>query len=68
MTFADEAEAVLIVDSTEYGLAAGLWTSRPGARRAHRLGPADRNCVGEHLQPVRSGDPVRRARAVRYRA
>ncbi len=38
LTFADESEAIAIANDSEYGLAAGLWTTHLG--RAHRVAKA----------------------------
>ena len=67
LTFRTPDEAVAEANNTPYGLSAGIWTEK-GSRilwMADRL-RAGRG-VGQHVQPVRPDQPVRRVPGVRLR-
>jgi hypothetical protein len=68
LDFDDEAEVIARANATEFGLAAGVFTS--DLSRGHRV--VDRleagHAVDQHLQSLPGGDPVRRLEAIRLRA
>ena len=67
LTFRTPAEAIAKANNTPYGLSAGIWSDK-GSRI---LAVADRLRagvdLGEHVQPVRPVEPVRRLQGVRLR-
>ena len=68
LTFRTPAEAVAKANNTPYGLSAGVWTEK-GSRILWMAEPAARGRgLGQHVQPVRPGQPVRRLQGVRATA
>ena len=67
LSFSTEEEAYRIANDTEFGLAAGVWTSdlRPGASRRPRAPRRDR--LGQHLPDGLPVGALRRREAVRPR-
>ena len=61
-------EAVRLMNDTEYGLTAGVYTQRRGARAQHPRAGARRLGVLELLRPGQSAAAVERRRPLRRRA
>ena len=67
LTFRTPDEAIAKANNTPYGLSAGVWTEKGSL---HPLGGRQAACrrrVGQHLQPVRPDQPVRRVQGVGLR-
>ena len=60
-------EAVEKANNTPYGLSAGVWTEKGSRILWMARAPARRRRLGEHVQPLRPDEPVRRLQGVRLR-
>ena len=67
LTFRTPAEAVEKANNTPYGLSAGVWTEKGSADPAHGAEDAGGRRLGEHVQPLRPDEPVRRLQGIRLR-
>ena len=67
LTFRTPAEAVANANNTPYGLSAGVWTEKGSRALWMARAAAGGGGVGEHVQPVRPGQPLRRHGRVRLR-
>ncbi len=68
LTFRTPEEAVAKANNTPYGLSAGVWTEKGSRILWMAAAAAGGRGLGQHLQPVRPGQPVRRLPGVRLRA
>ena len=59
LTFRTPAEAVEKANNTPYGLSAGVWTEKGSLILPHGRPAPRRRGVGQHVQQVRPGQPVR---------
>ena len=67
LTFRTPDEAVEKANNTPYGLSAGVWTEKGSRILWMARAPARRRRVGEHVQPLRPDEPIRRLQGIRLR-
>ena len=67
LTFRTPAEAIEKANNTPYGLSAGVWTDKGSTDPVDGRRPARRRRLGQHVQQVRPGQPVRRLQGVGLR-
>ena len=67
LTFRTPDEAVEKANNTPYGLSAGVWTEKGSRILWMAQNAARRRRLGEHVQPLRSDQPVRRLQGIGLR-
>ena len=68
LTFRTPAEAIEKANNTPYGLSAGVWTEKGSRILSMVSQAARRRRLGQHVQPLRPDQPVRRLQGVGLRA